>query len=559
MKKLNYILILLVFSLFFTPVINYAQIKISILKNPIYANSKVTDKNNIEIYFNNLGKVYSPQTQSGSHWLIRQDNNEIVFDQSPWIVGKKNGEIVVSGGMWLTNYSPGPIINGQAAMLIHPEDSLRYRVYKINKGDDNSNPDYAEWPVDFGAPVNNQGQPLISGDQVLWACFNYLDSNITYPFSPYIKTDPLEVEIHQTVYLREGNQSDLQDIFSNVIFLEYEIIYKGSEPIESAYFGLWSDIDFEPMWNNKPAVDIDLQTSYCWSSENTNTGDSPFAVGYSLLYGPVAEDQGSTAIFKGKSLPGYKNLPLTSFHGIGTDYPPDTSFGYIHSLDDAWNYARGLNKNGNPYIDPTTSQQTAFPLSGDPVTNTGWLYPYPGTSVEAGVMFFSGPFTLAQNDTQWTMIALVPGLGNTNLHSISNMREKVQILRSLSYDSLAFGNTPYAITDIDEHNLAEIPQSYQLYQNYPNPFNPNTKIKYSIPQTDNPLLGGAKGGFVTLKVYDVLGNEVATLVNEYKPAGNYEVEFNGHSDKGQDLSSGVYFYTLRAGNFVQTKKMILLR
>ncbi|HQF43939.1 MAG TPA: T9SS type A sorting domain-containing protein, partial [Ignavibacteriaceae bacterium] len=62
-----------------------------------------------------------------------------------------------------------------------------------------------------------------------------------------------------------------------------------------------------------------------------------------------------------------------------------------------------------------------------------------------------------------------------------------------------------------------------------------------------------------LKVYDVLGNEVATLVNEYKPAGNYEVEFNGHSDKGQDLSSGVYFYTLRAGNFVQTKKMILLR
>ncbi len=65
-------------------------------------------------------------------------------------------------------------------------------------------------------------------------------------------------------------------------------------------------------------------------------------------------------------------------------------------------------------------------------------------------------------------------------------------------------------------------------------------------------------GFVTLKVYDVLGNEVATLVNEYKPAGNYEVDFQSTVNNHQ-LASGVYFYTLRAGSFVETKKMILLR
>lgn len=93
---------------------------------------------------------------------------------------------------------------------------------------------------------------------------------------------------------------------------------------------------------------------------------------------------------------------------------------------------------------------------------------------------------------------------------------------------------------------------FSLSQNYPNPFNPTTKIKYAIPLVDSPLLGGAGGGFVTLKVYDVLGNKVATLVNEYKPAGNYELDFDGGN-----LPSGIYLYRLTALNFSQTRKMIL--
>ena len=92
-------------------------------------------------------------------------------------------------------------------------------------------------------------------------------------------------------------------------------------------------------------------------------------------------------------------------------------------------------------------------------------------------------------------------------------------------------------------------ESYHLSNNYPNPFNPSTRIKFKIPgqaRNDNVL--------VTLKVYDMLGNEISTLVNEEKPAGEYEIEFDG---KG--LSSGMYFYTLRAGKYSETKKMILLK
>jgi len=86
--------------------------------------------------------------------------------------------------------------------------------------------------------------------------------------------------------------------------------------------------------------------------------------------------------------------------------------------------------------------------------------------------------------------------------------------------------------------------SFNLNQNFPNPFNPTTKIKYQIPEIS----------FVTLKVYDVLGNEVAILVNDEKPIGGYEVEFDGTG-----LTSGIYFYKLQAGSFVETKKMVLMK
>ncbi len=93
-------------------------------------------------------------------------------------------------------------------------------------------------------------------------------------------------------------------------------------------------------------------------------------------------------------------------------------------------------------------------------------------------------------------------------------------------------------------NEDQIPTQYSLSQNYPNPFNPSTTIHFSLPSSD----------FVTLKVFDLLGNEVATLVNEEKYAGVYEVDFSA-----SQLTSGVYFYTINAGSFVDTKKMILLR
>ena len=103
---------------------------------------------------------------------------------------------------------------------------------------------------------------------------------------------------------------------------------------------------------------------------------------------------------------------------------------------------------------------------------------------------------------------------------------------------------------------SRIPNRFMLYQNYPNPFNPTTIIKYSIPSSPLPF---GKGLGVRLVVYDILGKEVATLVNENQQPGNYEVTFNALSNEGINLASGVYFYRLQAGKFSETKKLILLK
>ena len=104
----------------------------------------------------------------------------------------------------------------------------------------------------------------------------------------------------------------------------------------------------------------------------------------------------------------------------------------------------------------------------------------------------------------------------------------------------------------------EIPSSFSLKQNFPNPFNPTTKIKFSVPQVRH-LFGGSSpnglgGAPVLLKVYDVTGREVQTLVNESLQPGTYVTSFDGSK-----LNSGVYFYKLTSGDFSETKKMLLVK
>ena len=149
------------------------------------------------------------------------------------------------------------------------------------------------------------------------------------------------------------------------------------------------------------------------------------------------------------------------------------------------------------------------------------------------------------NDEDWEKIGFVEGYGNSNSpklysftdQSIESSGQYLYRLKQIDIDG-AFEYSNKVEVDIG------YPNNYELKQNYPNPFNPSTTITYSIPND----------GQVTLSIYDVLGNEVALLENGNKSAGNYSYNFDA-----SNFSSGLYFYTIKSGQFIETKKMLLVK
>jgi photosystem II stability/assembly factor-like uncharacterized protein len=175
------------------------------------------------------------------------------------------------------------------------------------------------------------------------------------------------------------------------------------------------------------------------------------------------------------------------------------------------------------------------------------------TSTETNNQGFDIFRSETNNEVKWEKIGFVAGHGTTTEPQIYSYS-----------DEDIYGDLKYRLKQIDYDgsfqysNIVEINSltglSFELNQNYPNPFNPSTRINYSISIQSH----------VILKVYDLIGNEIVTLIDEEKPAGEYEVEFSakGGSASGgnvYNLPSGIYFYTLNAGEFTETKKMILLK
>ncbi|MEO8231046.1 MAG: right-handed parallel beta-helix repeat-containing protein [Ignavibacteriota bacterium] len=146
--------------------------------------------------------------------------------------------------------------------------------------------------------------------------------------------------------------------------------------------------------------------------------------------------------------------------------------------------------------------------------------------------------------TNWEHIGFINGNGTTTEKSFYSFVDKNPVQGKSFYrlKQIDFDGT-FELSNIIEVDFSLLTE-FSLEQNYPNPFNPTTSIKYAI---------GSKQ-FVQLKIYNILGNEVSTLVNEIRPAGNYEVNFNASR-----LSSGVYFYKLQSGSFIETKKMLLIK
>jgi hypothetical protein len=167
----------------------------------------------------------------------------------------------------------------------------------------------------------------------------------------------------------------------------------------------------------------------------------------------------------------------------------------------------------------------------------------PGNEESANFVYADWPIPIDLSYTDADLMTAGLGgfpIGDLNWFPVKNAVWSAQ--RDVEHNYIKFVLISQPIVDVKEQPA--VANRYELEQNYPNPFNPATVINYSIPKASN----------VTLKVYDILGNEVATLVNKFQTANSYQVDYNAAS-----LASGVYFYTIQAGNFTLSRKMLLLK
>ena len=198
------------------------------------------------------------------------------------------------------------------------------------------------------------------------------------------------------------------------------------------------------------------------------------------------------------------NISRPSFNG--TD--PGCGGGGCHAFQDG-----SVSASTNNFEVQITVSGTTNDVAGELVDASGTVVAFNnGTS--------SNPFTLT-----------APGPGNYTVNA--------GYAGPLRWDS---ASVSILVTDVGENHSSPI--EYRLYDNYPNPFNPSTTIRYSLTEA----------AFTSINIYDVVGNEVAVAVNEMQTAGTHHVTFNAAG-----LSSGVYYYTIQAGSFTETKKMILIK
>jgi hypothetical protein len=300
---------------------------------------------------------------------------------------------------------------------------------------------------------------------------------------------------------------------------------------------------------------------------NTNTGGYFPELPSQIRFWSPNINQGSSIIIADSN-----NFPFYRNYGIyDSQYPLSRPVIGRAQVDDylfvAFNATTGDYWPGTSSADSTAYYCGMFMYSSD-VGNT-WSIPERFTPITSPLL-------------DWRYVSIVPvspvNNNNIQVHLVmqgdpmpgSTLNGWSLMPPSISAQYYHFSNELLIIDDVEEEQ--NVISSFNLEQNYPNPFNPSTKIKFVIP--DGIASEAKQSQMVSLKVYDILGNEIATLVNEELSPGEFEVEFGGHSDEGQNLPSGVYFYQLRiegpetslpdgkAGSgqgMIQTKKMILMK
>jgi photosystem II stability/assembly factor-like uncharacterized protein len=511
------------------------------------------DGNNINSFFINKG-IFNQDIRTtntpGFEWP-KGNGRYAIFTSGLNIAAKVNGELREAMASYKGEYGPGYCVNG----IFY--SNLYFKIYKVSKNENTQTSwDWANWGqmVPYGAPyidVNNNGiyEPAIdtpgvrNANQTIFYCMTDADYNTHDPGEGFGGgTQPLGAEVHMTAWAYDA--PGLQD----VQFISYEIINKSTNTWNATQIAIVCDPDLGDANDDYVGCDTVLKLGFCYNGDNNDNiyGANPPAVGMTLLISPL-----------NRMVTPNRRLGMTSFNtfiGTGASPPPCES-DPNGEPPQAYQMLCGFKKDSTCNLDPTQvpPKKTKFCYPGDPETNVGWteakgsigncgrdstgvIYS-PNSPSDKRYIMSSGAnnFSIAPGESQKFVIAQMIARGSSNLNSVT-------VLKNLCTNVRAFyeQNFPIGINQVS----TEIPREFKLMQNYPNPFNPTTNIKYKI----------AKSGLVTIKVYNILGKEIQTLVNEKQETGTYEVTFYGNN-----LASGIYFYKLQAGDFTQTRKMLMIK
>lgn len=521
------------------------------------------DANRALMWFSNNGYgSHDPNTDgSGFYWPVDETEYSTGIFQDGFLYGGVfEGEIRVGGTTHKGALSAGRMFEGGI-----PDDPFqeKYKIYKIIKDwellplgseRDRYEYDYFNWPVEDGAPwidvdgddIFTEGidKPKIIGDQTLFYVANAGDTLRSLFLYGSL---PLPLEIQTTIWAYEN------ELLEDVVFKKYKIINRGYQSIDSLIFTCWTDDDLGDANDDFSGCDTLLDLGYTYNADENDEhggyGSPPPAVGHILLQGPIVEGEPSdSAFYNDEWITGYENLPITHF-SIYINSPGryrDPASGIYEGTLEMYNYMNGLVWDGEPFIDPNTGDTVKIILAGDPIGGTGWYegegWPGGPDPIDRRFVMSSGPVNLDPGEEQEVVYAIFMAKGSDRLNSITELKQKAAEIRAFYKGDI--------ILEQSESNLF-IPRKFYLSQNYPNPFNPTTIIEFNIPF---PELGQAKFPHTSLIVYDILGKEVKTLLNKPMQPGRHKIEFNAGN-----LATGVYFYRVKAGEFTDVKKMILIK
>jgi len=522
------------------------------------------DGNNIKAYFQTSGtfdKNISYTNHPGFEWP-KGSNKYAIFTAGLTIAGFLNNNFCMASASYCGEYSPGYCINGISFT------NTTFKFYKVKKGDNYYNSqDWRDWGlmVTYGAPftdVDKNGiyEPLIdtpgfrNAAQTLFLC---ITDGFTFTHTSGEGfgggTTPMFAEIHLTAWCYDN--PGLED----VQFVRWKIINKSIYRWDSTIFSVVCDPDLGGFDDDYIGVDTIRRLAYCYNADDYDRvyGNAPPAVGMVLLKGAVTCPELKSGnpgknIFNPDIESGMKSF--VQFKGTGSNSP-------ICETDPngepypAYLFMSGFKKDStcwlNPYV-TTGTRKTKFLYPGNPYTGEQWTeyggsigncgrdttgnLIIPNTPIDRRFLFSTGKVKVNTGETQTVIIAQLIRRGTSNTHSVQRLKEYSDSIITFYRNEIE----PY-----DNGNVVIIPSKFLLYQNYPNPFNPETTIEFDVPETKN----------IKITIYDIRGREMVTLVNSKYSPGKYTVAWFASSD----YSSGIYFYKMTAGDYTETRRMVLLK